>query len=111
MTCKIEGHIEVEDYQKVLYEILTSDEYPSHVSTLWDLLDMKFDNIDLEFQQRIIEIRKQIHHYRSDAKIAIVSNDILAEPLVKLYIILAKDLNQTTKTFTSLDDARHWICD
>jgi len=109
LTCTVNDYLAVEEYLNALQEILSSHEYPCDVATLWDLRDMKFDNIDLEFEKKLIEIRQQFHSKRGAAKIALLYEDILAEPLVKLYGILSKDLSQNTKIFTIYDEAIYWL--
>ena len=109
LVCTIEGYIEVIDYEQAVHDILHSDEFPQDVPTLWDLRDMAFDNIDFAFQEKLVKVREQIHAQRGQAKIALVSDNALAEPLVKLYSILAKDLNKNTKTFTGIEQAKSWL--
>jgi len=109
LTCKVSAYLSIDDYENALQEILTSKEYPCDVSTLWDLRDMEFDNIDLRFQEKLVEIRQKYISKRAAAKIAIVYENRLAEPLVKMYAILSKDLSQNTRSFTSMGEAMYWL--
>lgn len=109
LTCTVNGYLAIDEYQSALQEILASKEYPCDVTTLWDLREMKFDNIDLEFEKKLVEVRQQFSTYREAAKIALLYENQLAEPLVKLYGILSKDLSHNTKVFTVYEEAIYWL--
>lgn len=109
LTCKVNGYLSIEDYENALQEIMSSTDYPCDVSTLWDLRDMEFDNIDIRFQEKLVEIRQKHVSKRAAAKIAIVYENRLAEPLVKMYAILSKELSQSTRNFTSIGEAMYWL--
>ncbi len=106
---KLSGLVSLQEMQQYSLEIIESSEIPSDTNALWDVSDMEFNNITLEFQQQLIEMRKQIDEQRGTAKIAILSNYTLAEPLVKMYTILSKDLSQTTRVFMLEDEAKAWL--
>lgn len=109
LTCTVTGYLTIESYQKALQEILSSNEYPCDVATLWDLRDMDFSNIDLAFQKKLVEVRRRFKTQRGAAKIALVYSDELAEPLIKQYSALSKDLSHSTKSFTSVPEAMYWL--
>ena len=109
LIAKVTGHLTIADYNLAVNEIIESKEYPVDVNTIWDLRDMHFDNIDIEFEKQLIELRKQINHQRGSAKLAIVSSASLVEPLVKLYTILSKDLKQVTRRFNTMNEAISWL--
>jgi len=109
LTCTVDGYLTVDEYQSALQEMLISKEYPCDVTTLWDLRGMKFDNVDLEFEKKMVEVRQQFKHQRAAAKIAILYDNHLAEPLVKMYGILSKELSKNTKVFTIYDEAIYWL--
>lgn len=109
LTCKVSGYLSIEEYKIAMQEILKSKDYPCDVTTLWDLRDMKFDDIDIDFEKKLVDVRKEYSHLRGGAKIALLYNDHLAEPLFKLYSILSKDLSQNTRAFTIKDEAMYWL--
>lgn len=109
LTAKIVGYPSFEDFQQVMYEITQSSEIPSDVNTLWDISDMEFDSIDLEFGQSLVEMRKKFNTQRGAAKIAIFSNYKLGEPLVKLFLIISKDISQSIRAFTTLEETQSWL--
>lgn len=109
LTCKVSGYLSIEEYKNAMQEILSSTDYPCDVTTLWDLRDMKFDNVNIDFEKKLLEVRQEYNHLRGAAKIALLYSDHLAEPLFKLYSILSKDLSQNTRAFTIIDEAMYWL--
>lgn len=110
LTIKAHGYISVDNVEVALLDLLNSDEFHQNVNTIWDIRDMNFDNIDIVFIKRAIAVQKKYAQQRGAAKIAILSNYLLAAPIVKLYMILARKLLQKYNSFTSLDDAEQWLC-
>ena len=109
LTVKLTGLVGLQEMQSVMMEILADKTIPEDTNAIWDVSEMEFNNITLEFQQQLVEVRKQIDERRGQAKIAILSNYALAEPLIKMYTILSKDLRQTTKMFMTEKEAREWL--
>ncbi len=109
LTGKITGYLVVEDFEKIRDEVIYSEEYPSDVNMLWDLSDMEFDNIDINFQKKLMAARQQVNKKRGSAKVAIVSDYTLADPIIKLYTILSEDLSQIVKKFTTIEEAQLWL--
>ena len=109
LIAKLQGLVSLEEMTQALQRLLESDEIPSDTNALWDVSGMEFNNITIEFQQSLIDIRRQFDEKRGNAKIAILSNYALAEPLVKMYTILSKDLSQVTRMFMLEEEARQWL--
>ena len=109
LIAKLTGTVSLEEMQEYTRQLLTSDDIPSNTNALWDVSDMSFNNITYEFEQSLVEFRKKYDEQRGKAKIAILTTSALAEPLVKLYTILSKELSQNTQVFTSGDLAMHWL--
>lgn len=109
LTAKITGYASFDDFQQVMHQIMTSTDIPSDVNTLWDVSDMNFDAIDFEFQEALVELRKKFNKERGSAKVAIYSDYKLGEPLVKLFIILSKDINQSIRAFTTIEETHQWL--
>ncbi len=106
---KVTEHLTFDDYKNCAAEILSSQEYPSDTPAIWDLTEMKFDNIDIEFEQKLIELRQQHNAERGSAKIAIVSDNHLAAPMIKLFEILSSSLQQEFKSFNNFYEAENWL--
>ena len=109
LTVKLSGLVSLEEMHRTMLQILEDSEIPSDTNAIWDVSDMEFNNITLEFQQQLVGLREQINDRRGHAKIAILSSYALAEPLVKMYTILSRNLSQTTKVFMLKDDAVKWL--
>lgn len=109
LTAKITGYISLDDFQQVMHQIMTSKDIPSDVNTLWDISEMNFDAIDFEFEQALVNMRKAFNKERGAAKIGIYSDYKLGEPLVKLFIILSKDISQAIKAFTTIEETHKWL--
>jgi len=85
------GNATVEEAEYRMEEIYTSDIMPSNVNSLWDMRELLFDHIDIEYIKRFTAVRKKYNDVRGEAKIALLSNSVLAAPLIKLYTILSRD--------------------
>ena len=109
LTIKIIGTPSLDDFKNVFQKIMFSTDFPYDVNTLWDISEMDFETIDIEFEQALIEMRKPFNQQRGEAKIAIYSNYKLGEPLVKLFLILAKDISQAMRAFSTMDETRSWL--
>lgn len=109
LIVKLTGLVGLQEMQSVMMQILSDKAIPEDTNAIWDVSEMEFNNITLEFQKQLVEVRKQIDERRGQAKIAILSNYALAEPLIKMYTILSKDLRQTTQMFMTEDEAREWL--
>lgn len=105
------GNATVEEAEHRMEEISSSDVIPSNVNSLWDLRELLFDHIDLDFIKRLIAVRKKYNDIRGEAKIALLSNSVLAAPLIKLYTILSRDLYQKYKVFKTPEEAEQWLCE
>lgn len=109
LLAQVDGYLSFEDIEQFLSEVLSSDDIPSDTNTLWDITRMNFDNIDMELQQKIVHMRKKFDLQRGNAKIAIVSDYALGEVLVKLFLILMKEISQEVKAFKTREEALVWF--
>lgn len=107
----VSGNTTVDEAENRMEEIYTSDVIPSNVNSLWDLRELLFDHIDMDYIKQFMVVRKKYNDARGDAKIAILSTSVLAAPLIKLYTILSKDLRQKCKVFKTLEEAEQWLCE
>ncbi len=110
LTFRAKGCLSVDDIELSMYKIFDSNDIPHNVNAIWDLREMSFENIDITFLQQLVAMKKKHNSKRGSAKIAILSNYTLAAPLVKLYIILSKNLSQLTSAFKTQEEAEFWLC-
>jgi len=109
LTVSVQGYLTLDHVEGAILDILESNEFYHDVNTVWDIRGMHFDNIDMMFLKQVIEVQKKYAERRGGAKIAIISNYALAAPIVKLYMILSKNLRQKYSAFSSVDEAEHWL--
>ena len=109
LKVKLSGLVSVQEINSSLLQLVSSDDIPSDIHAIWDVSEMEFGNVTIDFQRELIDFRKHYVGVRGNAKIAILSQYSLADPLVKLYTILSKDLHQETKVFIDEDSARQWL--
>ncbi len=105
------GTLDLKQMEEALLEVVHSDSIPSSTNALWDVSEMEFNNITLELQQDLVAMRKNFDDVRGHAKIAILCEYALAEPLVKMYSILSQELSQETRVFNNRDEALNWLKD
>ncbi len=109
LIVKVNGYLSLDDYKDTAYRLLNSNEYPADVDAIWDLNEMNFDNIDLKFEEELVSLRQQHNEQRGHARVAIVSSNTLAEPMIKLFKIISNHLHQEIDYFTTMEAARIWL--
>ena len=109
LLAQVHGYLSFEDIQNFMSEVLSSEEIPSDVDTLWDITEMEFDNIDYDLQTKIVEMRMKFNVQRGDAKIAIVSDYQLGEVIVKLFLILMEQISQDVNSYKTREEAMLWF--
>ena len=111
LIAKISGSMSLEEMRDSVPKLTGSQEYPPDVNTLWDLSEMEFHNIDYQFNEKLIDIRKTIADKRREAKVALLLVNQLARPVVELFRIMSEGLPQQTQIFTRREEAMKWLCD
>lgn len=108
---KVSGSPTLEELTGSVAGVTGSQEYPPDVNTLWDLRDMEFHNIDYQFGEKLIDFRRSIADKRGKAKVALLSVNELARPLVEIYRIMSESLAQPTQVFSRHEEAMQWLCE
>lgn len=109
LTLKIVGYLKLNEYEDALIQLINSRKFPENANTLWDLRDMEFDNIDLAFQQKVIQLHKQLNNPRKLANIAIISDYELGSPIIKLFILQATNIYNSMHVFKTVDEGIAWL--
>jgi len=109
LLAQVHGDLSFEDVQGFMTEVLSSEDIPSEVNTLWDATEMEFEKMDYDLQAKIVEMRKKYNLQRGNAKIAIVSDYELGEVIVKLFLILMEEISQEVKSFKTREEALLWF--
>jgi len=110
LIMRVEGQLSIDDVEVATLEIFESKEFPPDVNTLWDVRQLSFEDIDIAFIKKLIATRKKYTGQRGSPKIAILSNNVLAAPIIKLYVILSKAPKEKTCVFKTLEEAELWLC-
>jgi len=105
------GNPTVEENDIAMGKICDSDVMKADVNSLLDTRQLLFDHIDIEYIKKFVKVRKKFNEARGDAKVAILSNSKLAAPLIKLFKIMASDLNQKLQVFNTVEEAEFWLCE
>jgi len=111
LMARFEGLLSLAEMQESLKLLISDPDIPADANALWDVSDMEFNNITIDFQREVIEMRRQHAAHRKPAKIAILCTYTLAEPLVKMYTILCKDLGEDARVFMHAEEALAWLAD
>ncbi|MCW8934518.1 MAG: hypothetical protein OQK98_07320 [Gammaproteobacteria bacterium] len=105
------GNPTVKEADIIMDEMCNSDVFRPDVNSLLDTRELLFDHIDIEYIQSFVTVRKKFNEARGCAKVAILSNSKLAAPLIKLFTILSRDLNQKIQVFRTVEEAELWLCE
>lgn len=111
LMVKLEGLLSLQEVRDALTRVISDKDIPPHANALWDVSDMEFNNITIDFQRDLIEMRRQYAARRKPAKIAILCTYTLAEPLVKMYTILCRELGEDARVFMSQAEALDWLAE
>lgn len=109
LTAKVKGCLDIDEFEVFMKNLVSATDIPSDVNALWDIREMEFDNIDFEFENRLVERVKQFANVRGTAKAAIVSNYTLGYPLIKMLVILLEEISRNVKAFEVVEEAEHWL--
>ena len=104
----IEGQLTIDEFKLMLEQVVESKEFRPDVKTLWDLRNLDFTKIDASFERQLIQIRRSFPE-RSNAKIALVSENELGFALSRMYQILSDVLPQNVKVFRDVIDGENWL--
>ena len=104
----VNGSLSFDDFKDCMVKLLSSNDYPPDVDTIWDLNNMEFDSFDLTFHQQVVDFIETNDNPRGYAHVAIVSNYDIGKGVINLFIQVADCLHQTFKAFKNLDEAILW---
>ena len=102
------GPITLEEYRSTIEAIVHSKEHPPNIRTLWDLSELKFEEIDRSFEESMIRISAQ-YPERSTAKVAFIVKNKLGFGLTRMFEILAEKLYYETMVFTDYTEGENWV--
>ena len=94
----------------MLEMVVYSKEFQPEVSTLWDVREYNFDATNIDFFNRINDIRK-LFPSRGKAKVAIVVDSDLGFGMGRVFEQLSEvnSFPQKIKIFRKLEKAEQWL--
>lgn len=105
----LEGVLTADVFVEMLEQIVNSKEYPSNINAVYDLTQMSFDNINIEFLQSLTVLAKRYGKNRSGAKTAYVCPKDLQFGMARIWEVFVSDLPLETIVTRSMDEALSWI--
>ncbi len=102
------GSLTVEEYRSVGEEIVSSENHPPSVRSIWDLRGLDFSSVVREFLDELIHIRASFPERRS-ARLAFVVSDDLGFGMTRMFEILGEDLGDETMVFRDYIKAEEWL--
>ncbi|MEE4254068.1 MAG: STAS/SEC14 domain-containing protein [Desulfuromusa sp.] len=107
---KASGQISINDFESALQVILSSEEYPPDIATLWDLQNFDFSVISSKFEKSIIDIHKK-YPARGKTRFAMLVSSQLGVGLSMMYKSLSSmhGIPHEFKVFQNIDDAKSWL--
>jgi len=107
---KASGQMGVDDFESTLQTIVSSDEYPPDIVTLWDLREFDFNVISSKFEKSIIDIHKK-YPGRGKTRFAMLVSSQLGTGMSMMYKSLSSmhGIPHEFKVFQNMDDAKNWL--
>lgn len=103
-----EGDITLQEIRTALDNISHSDDFSPDVRALWDISKLDFTNVDSQFAEKIINMRKNTPS-RTQTKIAIFAGSDLAFGMSRMYKTLSDGMPQHIMVFRSYAEAEKWL--
>ena len=112
LYCYFGETLSLEELESTFYRITHKTEYPPDVDTLWDMGKIDFSEIDEEFIQKIIAMRRKFPE-RGNAKVALITSSDLGYGLGRMYEIFSEvaEMSQNIYVFRNHADAENWLLD
>lgn len=105
----IEGIISLEEAQAALNAIVTSNDFPPDVDTLWDVRLMDTAQVNTDFEKMLLAMRQDKDNLRGNARIAIVASSDIAFGIGQHYEGKSLGLSQNIHVFREPDVAKGWL--
>jgi hypothetical protein len=107
----VEGKVTYHEYNQMMEEITSSEEYPPDVNTIWDMRELDINDADESIFRSFINIRKKTDKKRGNTKLSIVVADDLSFGVSRMYQTLSEisELSQEMKIFRKIEEARNWV--
>ena len=108
LECIVDGELTIDIFKRTLNSLMTSDEHPPDVDTLWDLRNFDFANVDADTQRQWVELRSK-QPKRGNARMAMLVNDDVNFGKSRMYEMWSGGLPQRMRAFRDYDEAKTWF--
>ena len=110
LNCSIDQSFSFEELESTFYTITHSAEYLPDVKTLWNIERLDLKEINKDFMNGLISIRKKFPQ-RRNAKIAIIIPSDLGFGLSRMYEAFSENqgMPQSIHVFRNHADAEKWL--
>jgi hypothetical protein len=98
----------IEDFKAAMNAVMTSDQFPPDMRTLWDMRELDFTQIDRNFQTKLVKIRKQFPE-RGAARLAFIVADDLGFGMSRMFEMLTGDASGRIGVFKSFSEGEEWL--
>lgn len=107
---KASGQMSTDDFKSTVKEILSSEDYPPDIATLWDLQNFDFSVISSKFEKSIIDIHKK-YSARGKTRIAMLVSGQLGASMCMMYKSLSSmyGIPHEFEVFHNINDAKSWL--
>jgi len=104
-----EGGLTMDMIRALNDKVINCDEYPPYVNTIWDMRKTDYRNINKQFLEELIELRKEIMPVRGKAKLAYVASSDFEFGITRMYEMLSVDIPQQMHIFRTIEEAKQWL--
>lgn len=103
----VSGQFDLGQYKGAMEQIVTSTEYAPTVTTIWDLTELEFSQVEKNLEKQVVLARKP-YSQRKGAKIAYVVKSQLGFGLMRMLENLIGDEEAYQKVFYDYVEAEKW---
>jgi hypothetical protein len=107
----LSGKPDLNVYDEAIIEMMERASNFDEINIIWDVTQLEFDSISMNFMRKINEHRSKFHGKRGkDSRMAIVVDDQFAFALSRQYKAISSiQFNQNLKICKSYNEAIHYI--
>ena len=89
--------------------LISSEEFPPDVNTIWDMRETDYSNINKTFLEELIELRNRNYLVRGKAKLAYVASSDFEFGITRMYEMLSVNIKQKMHIFRTIEEAETWL--
>jgi hypothetical protein len=102
------GQLDLNEYERGMKDIVNSAAFPPTVSTIWDLRQMDFTELNYKVGEEIAAIRNRFPQ-RTGARVAFVVNDELGFGKMRMLEAVIGNHEANSNVFYDYIEAQEWL--